>query len=190
MRSMLIPAAAAAAVFMPFVAQADGLGYSYVEGAYVSTHVDGVSNNADGFALAGSMQLPKHVFAFAGYADQSRSGIKDRNYNLGAGYAWSLAPKADLYGKLGYIRRENRWMGSSASANGLELGVGVRARVIEQLELEGSVNYADWSKGGDDTWFGLAGRWHFSNQLSAGLSAAFGDDAKTYGLNARWTFAH
>lgn len=177
---------------MPLVAAADGLSYSYVDAAYISTDVDNFDENVDGFALRASVELANRVFAFGGYTDQSTSilgsDLDVKGYNLGVGYAWPMSGTTDLYGKVGYVRAEADFAGLNANDDGYALGVGVRSRVVDQLELEGSINYTDLSDSGDDTTLGLGARWYFTQQFAVGVEGEFGNDARTYGIGVRWTF--
>ena len=73
MRFKFASALAASAAFVPFLAQAEGLSYSYLDAAYVNTDIDRFDEDVDGFALRGSYELTNNVFVFAGYADQGTS---------------------------------------------------------------------------------------------------------------------
>ena len=64
-----------------------------------------------------------------------------------------------------------------------------RARVAQEFELEGGLNYMDFSDSGDDTSVYAAGRWYFTPSFAAGLEAELGDDVTTYGIGVRWSFA-
>jgi hypothetical protein len=108
--------------------------------------------------------------------------------NLGVGYAWPIGPKADIYGKLGYVSAEVDAGGFDADDDGYLLGVGLRGRPADQLELEGAVNYTDLSDSGDTTSVGLAARWFFTEQFAVGVEGEFGEDANTYGVGVRWNF--
>jgi hypothetical protein len=188
MRFKILSALAAAAAFAPFMAQADGLSYSYVDLAYVNTDPDGSGEDVDGLGLRGSIEITEQVFLFAGYADQSGDGVDFETYNLGVGYAWPIAPRMDLYGKLGYVEAEADYRGFGGDDDGYLLAFGLRSRVTDQVELEGAVNYVDLSDSGDDTSLGLAARWYLTEQVALGLETAFSDDATTYGLGVRWHF--
>lgn len=193
MRFKFVSALAASAAFVPFLAQAEGLSWSYLEAAYVNTDVDGFNEEVDGFALRGSFEIVDNLFIFAGYADQGTSvggfDIDLKSYNAGLGYAWPIGQALDLYGKVGYVKAEvdTNFIGD-VDDDGYLLAVGLRGRAVEQLELEGSVNYVDLSDSGDDTTFDLGARWYFTPQFAVGLEGSFGDDANTYGLGARWSF--
>jgi hypothetical protein len=192
MRFKIISTLVAASALLPVMAQADGLSYSYLEGAYIDTDVDNFDKNVDGFALRGSYELTDRVFAFGGYTNQSTSIFGSKldlqTLRLGVGYAYPLAPTADLYGKIGYAHADANLPGPDLSDDGYTLGVGLRGRLAEKFELEGGVNYTDLNDSGDDTTVGIAARYFFTPQFAAGLEGEFGNDAKTYGVNVRWNF--
>lgn len=193
MRFKFVTALAASAACVPFLAQAEGISYSYLDAAYVNTDIDGFNKDVDGYALRGSFEVVDNLFLFAGYVDQGTTvfgtDIDLQSYNIGVGYAWPLSEALDLYGKLAYVNAEADVQGlGSADDDGYALGVGLRGRPVEQLELEGSVNYADFSDSGDDTTLGVSARWYFTKQFAVGIEGEFGDDADTYGLGVRWNF--
>ncbi len=192
-----LPAAlVAVATILPFAAHAEGPSYSYADLAYVTTDLDGVDEELDGFRLSGSVEVTDQVFLFGSYADQSAEvfgvDVDATQFWLGGGYAWSFSDSADIYGKLGYtsVEVEAESLGQSVSADddGLGLSVGLRGRVAQQFELEGALNYVDLSDSGDDTSLGVAGRWFFTEQFSAFAEGEFGDDVTSYGVGMRWTF--
>jgi len=192
MRFKILPALVATAAVLPVVAQADGLSYSYLEGAYINTDIDNFDRDVDGFALRGSFEVTDNVFLFGDYSDQSTS-IFNTDYGLqqlklGVGYAWPLDKNLDLYGKVGYVHAELDVPGRNPDDDGYLLAVGMRGRVLDALELEGSVNYIDLNDSGDDTSLGLAARYFFMPQFAVGLEGDFGDNADTYGVNVRWNF--
>jgi hypothetical protein len=192
MRFKFISALATTTALLPFLAQAEGLSYSYLDAAYVNTDIDQFDEEVDGFALRGSFEIAEQVFLFAGYANQSTevsgTDIDVEQMNLGAGYAWPIGPKADLYGKVGYVSAEAEAGGFDADDDGYLLGVGLRGRPADQFELEGAANYIDLSDSGDSTSFGLGARWFFTEQFAVGVEGEFGDDATTYGVGVRWNF--
>jgi hypothetical protein len=197
MRSKLLSAVIAASLGLASAANADDVSYSYADLAYITTDIDGVDEDLDGFGLRGSVEITDQVFLFGTYTDQSAdSGGADvdyTTYTLGGGYAWSLSDSADLYGKLGYVNAEVDVTvpglgGFSADDDGFLLGMGLRGRVSPQFELEGALNYWDYSEGGDDTSLGAAARWFFTDQFSAFAEGEFGDDVSTYGIGMRWNF--
>jgi hypothetical protein len=189
-----IAVAIAALSTLPLVAHAaDDLSYSYLDPAYVTTDIDNFDEEVDGFALRGSLEVTDQVFVFAGFSDQSTSLFGDdldfQTMNIGGGYVWPVSPRADLYGRLGYVEQEVEFAGFSADDDGFLLGMGLRSRVAGEFELEGAVNYVDLTDSGDATSLFAAGRWYFTQTFAAGLEAEVGDDATTYGLGVRWSFA-
>ena len=52
MRSKLLSAMVAASLALPLAAHADGATYSYADLAYVTTDLDGVDEDLDGFCAA------------------------------------------------------------------------------------------------------------------------------------------
>src|SRR4029453_2112662 len=108
MRSKLLSTMVAASLALPLAAAAaDNVNYSYADLAYVTTDIDGVDEELDGFALRGSFEVTEQAFLFGSYTDQTaESGGVDvdyTNFTLGGGYAWPLSDTTDLYGKLGYV---------------------------------------------------------------------------------------
>lgn len=189
MKLKIASALIASAALLPVAASAEGLSYSYLELAYVEADIDGVDEDADGFALAGSLEITDEVFMFANYGDLSVGPVDFETYSVGGGYAWSFSPKADLYGTLAYVKAEADLSGfGSADDDGYGIGVGIRSRVAEQFELEAAINYVDLSDSGDDTTLGLGARWYFVDQLALGFGVEFGDDADAYSLSLRWEF--
>lgn len=192
MRFKIVSSLIATAALVPAFAHADGFSYSYLEGAYVNTDIDNFDKDIDGFSLRGSFEITPNIFVFGNYTDQSTSifgtdaGLEQ--FQLGAGYAWPLGKNLDLYGKVGYAHAQLEVPGPNLDDDGYTLGVGMRGRPMEALELEGSVNYLDLNDSGDDTSLGVAARYFFTPQFAAGIEGNFGDDANTYGVNVRWSF--
>ena len=198
MRKSLLGLMAASLAMGPFVAaQAQDISYTYVELGYVTTDLDGVGKDLDGFVLRGSFEVADNFFLYARYLDQSVSvaGIDfdAQQYGIGGGFAWSFADNMDLYGRVGYTEVELDVSGGGSGGfdlddDGYELGVGIRARPLDLLELEGVVNYVDLSDSGDDTSYGVAARWFITDTFALGVEGEFADDADTYGVGFRLQF--
>ena len=174
----------------PLAAQAEDISYSYVDVGYVAVNFDDFSEDADGFLLRGSMEIAEQFFLFANYADVGVSGADEQDYAVGLGYAWPASEVMSVYGKLAYVRAEFDGFGFSFDDDGYSLAAGVRGRVAEQFELEGSITYADFGDLGDGTEVGLAARWYFTEAFALGLEGAFGDDATSYGVGFRWQWGN
>lgn len=181
----------------PLAAQAEGISYTYVDVGYVTTDLDAVSKDVDGFLLRGSLEIADNWFVYARYVDQSVSfsgvDVDVEQYAVGAGYAWSFRDNMDLYGRAGYVSAQadasgGGFGGYDIDDDGYEVGVGIRARPLDPFELEGSVNYVDLSDAGDDTAFGIAGRWFVTDNLALDVEGEFASDANSYGVGFRWAF--
>jgi Outer membrane protein beta-barrel domain len=192
MRNSILALLASSFAVVPLAAQAEGLSYSQLDAGYVVTDIDNFDDEADGFMLRGSYEFVENWFGYARYLDQSVDAfgfdVDLTQFSLGLGYALPLADTTDLYGKLGYTSVEADAGGASADDDGYELAIGLRSQPMEQLELEGSVNYIDLSDSGDDTSLGLAARWYLTQQLAVGLEGEFADDTTSYGIGVRWSF--
>jgi predicted porin len=152
--------------------------------------IDGLSKDADGFALRGSFELTENFFLFASYVDLSAKvagfNVDEKDYSVGAGYDWSMSDTMSLYGKVAWVRAEGDALGFSVDEDGFSLGVGIRAFVLDPLELEGAVTYADLGDFGDSTTLGLAARYYFTEQFAVGVEAGLSDDATSYGVGVRF----
>jgi hypothetical protein len=198
MRKSLLGLVVASLAVVPFVAaQAQDISYTYVDLGYVTTDLDGVDKDLDGFVLRGSFEVADNWFLYARYLDQSVevAGVDfdAQQYGIGGGFAWSFADNMDLYGRIGYTEVEldvsgGGFGGFGVDDDGYELGVGIRARPVDLLELEGVVNYVDLSDSGDDTSFGAAARWFITDVFALGVEGEFADDADTYGIGFRLQF--
>lgn len=182
---------AAALLMLPVAAHAeDKISYNYVDAAYARVNIDGISEDADGFLLGGSFELNDSFFLFAGYADLSLDAgsfdFDEKDYMVGAGYAWSINDKMDLYGKLAWVRAEGEALGFSVDEDGYSIGAGIRAFVLDPLELEGAVTYTDLGDFGDSTAVSLAARYWFTDNFAVGAQVGVSDDATTYGAGVRF----
>ena len=168
----------------------EGFNYSYLELGYVKSELDDYNVNGDGFALRGSYEFTKNVHAFAGYSDLGYDfGVDATTMELGAGYAWPVSSNMDLIGSASYLHAEVSAPGvGSADDSGLGLGVGVRGRVYNVVELTGGLQYVDFDKSGNDTTFTAGGRYYFTNRFAAGVDADFDDNGTTWMLGGRFSF--
>ena len=179
----------------PCFARAEGPSYSFVEAGCIVTDVDDFDEEFDGFSddsVARSNSSRAGTCA-AGYIDQSAEifgvDVDPTGFDVGVGYAFPLTDAiGSLRQSLATRKSRSKHSTSSVDDDGYELGVGLRASVMEQLELEGAVDYVDLSDSGDDTSFGVAARSYFMPQFALGIEGELGDDADSYGVSARWEF--
>ena len=194
----ILHAVIAASALLPISAQADDLIYTFWNAAYVRADFSPPASSElsdfrmDGFGLGGSVEVTDRVFVFGSYADvndmSAGSNLSERTYGVGAGYAWPLAESFDVVGRLGYIHADASDGYYKLSDDAYAIGAGLRGRVLDSIEFEGGVQYADFSRTGNTTNYIISAQWYFVDQLALSGSAAFGDNVTTYTLGFRGTW--
>ena len=191
MQRRILSGLAALAAALPLASHAETMNYSYAELGYVDTTLDGdgVDVDGDGFALRGSLAVHQNYFVFANYQDLSFDGGVDTTLlEVGGGGHWPLSDKVDIIGKVGITKAELDSGRFDADDDGFLLGARVRGVIAPKVELEAGFDYRDLDEAGDDTTLVFDGRYFFIENLAGGVTAAFGDDDKFFGLNLRYTF--
>ena len=194
MRYKILSVLAASAALAPFMAQAEGLSYTYAEAAWLQSDVNEFDEDLGGFGLKASWEIVDHVFVFGRYADQktdTRAGeFKFQPWDIGAGYAFPITETFDVYGTLSYsnIDADAPGIVANTSDDGYTLGVGGRTRLADKFELEGAVKYANFSDYGDNTSFEFAARWFFTEAFALGVEFTAGDEVDTFGAGVRYQF--
>ena len=172
-------------------ALAEGLNYNYVEAAYVDTEIDdsAFDVDGDGIALGGSVELGESIFLIAGYSAQEFDfGIDLDQWSVGVGGHIPISEKIDLVGSVSYVDAEVDTRFGNFDDSGYGLSVGVRARVADNVEVEGGVNYVDLDDVGDDTTFGVGARYYFTPEFALGAGVALGSDATGWSIGVRYEF--
>ena len=193
MRKILTVVAATAA-FVPFMAQAEGLSYTYAEAGWLQSDIDEFNEDLGGWGLRASWEIVDNFFVFGRYADQktdTRAGeFTFQPWDLGVGYAYPINDTLDVYGTVSYsnIDADAPSYVKNTSDDGYTLGLGARTRVIEKLELEGTVKYANFSDYGSNTSFEFAGRYFFTDAFALGLEYTAGSELDTFGAMLRYQF--
>jgi hypothetical protein len=185
LKSVLV---ASAIVLSPLAAQAEDLSYSYAEGGFAQLDIDGISDKLDGYYLRGSVGFADRFFVAADYLDVSKNGVDTQLYTVSFGGHLSLSDQVDLTGRAGYAGTEAGGYGFNASDDGYVVGAGLRARLAEHFELEGKVDYYDFSDSGGDTVVGVAARYFFTDQIAVGAEYQHFDGANLWGAGVRWSF--
>jgi hypothetical protein len=161
--------------------------YTYVEIGYDELDFDlgQFDGDSDGLTLSGSFELNDdwHVYTSYGTYNLDFGGDIDV-VTLGAGYVYPLKDDIDIYGRVLYIDQNADV--ASADEDGLGLQARIRARVTDEFELEGGLQYIDVVN--SDMSLQAMARYHFSENFSAGVNLTFGGDADGIGINARYSF--
>ncbi|MDX2411405.1 MAG: outer membrane beta-barrel protein [Woeseiaceae bacterium] len=175
------------------VAMADGLNYNYIQAAYQEVDIDlggGFDVDGDGFGIGGSAAINDDWFIFAGYSTFDFESVVDlSSLTIGGGYRAAASDKTDWFATLGYAQAEVDVQGfSSEDDGGYAVSVGLRSMVSENVELYGSLGYADLGGGADGTSI-AAGFWYsLSGNVALGLGVDFDDDVTAYGVGFRLYF--
>lgn len=190
----IFTAIAATAAFVPFMAQAEGLSYTYAEAGWLQSDVNEFDEDLGGWGLRASWEIVDNFFVFGRYADQktdtSAGEFTFQPWDIGVGYAYPITDTFDIYGTASYsnIDADAPYFVKNTSDDGYTLGLGARTRLIDKLELEGTVKYANFSDYGDNTSFEFAGRWFFTDAFALGLEFTAGDEVDTFGAAVRYQF--
>ena len=174
---------------LPLASHADPMSYSFVDLGYVETDIDGISSNADGFALRGSAGFAEHYFAFAEYSSQSLAGFDLDVTTVGLGGHYGLSDNLDLVGRAGWLNVDaSGGGGASASEDGYLVSAGLRGKLGDKIELDGSVIYSDLGGGnGDDTAVAVGGRYFFTDNFAVGAEYQQGNDSSTILAGVRFS---
>jgi hypothetical protein len=169
--------------------QSPQFNYTYVELGYEELDFDlgPVDVDGDGLKLSGSYEINDDWHVYASYGSYDLDfGIDIDEWTLGAGYVFPLKEDIDIYGRVLYIDQSADAGPASADDDGLGLQARIRARVTDELELEGGIQYVDVSD--TDTSLQAGARYHFSESFSAGIGITFAGDTDGMSINARYSF--
>lgn len=180
-KTAAIGAIAAALAFGAQQAAATDFSYNLVEGSYIS------GDDFSGFGVAGSMEFTPEFFGLASFdaLDADNSSADASLLSLGAGYSRAINNNLDIVATAALKRFK---VDGGGSDTGFGIGVGVRGRLLEQLELHGGLEYTDIVD--TDTTLQVGGRWYFNPQFAAGLDLTDNDFGSTLRFTVRWDFGN
>jgi outer membrane protein with beta-barrel domain len=170
----------------------DEVSYNFVEGGYVHSEFDDLDVDGNGLGVRGEVAFTKNVHGFASYSRTDFDfDITADQFEIGAGVNWSLAPKLDLVGQLGYVGINLDAPGVDGfDDSGIELRAQLRSRLSEMLELRGGLSYANLDETGDGTAGEIGARFYITKMFALGADATFDSDGTTWMLGARFDFNH
>jgi opacity protein-like surface antigen len=169
-------------------ASAEEFDYNWLGFGYGTIDFDDANVDGNALGIDGSFAFHPDFHAFASYAAADLDfGFDSTSFDLGVGYNTSLSDVVDAYARLSfeYLEFEGPGGGSNDD-NGYGFAVGMRFAATEQLELEGAIEYVDFSDFGDDTALVLGGLYSFTPQFAVGLFGEWGDDVSSYTLLGRF----
>jgi hypothetical protein len=190
MRKAIAAATLAALALVPPAFAQDGLSYNFLELGYANSEIDDLDVDGNGFGVRGSYGFTSNFHGFASYLDEEYDfDIGVSQFEVGAGFNTGLTPKIDFVGTLSFVNLSvDVPGGGNADDSGLALGVGLRGRVSEAFELRGEVKYAEFDDAGNDTTFGVGGRYYFTPMFALGADLGFNDDGTSWMLGGRFDF--
>ena len=196
MKYRLLAVLLAAAVVAP-VAEARELSYSYLEGGYARTNLDGFSD-PDGWLVGGSVALGSRFHLFGSYsqqdlrtdllldpqADPVRIDLDVDHWNIGFGYNHALGDRADLVLRLAYEKLDIELFDSEA----VSLEVGVRGLLGERFEGWAMAGYADAKHGSGDAYARLGAQYRFNRAWGLVADARISDGDSSVFFGPRFSF--
>jgi opacity protein-like surface antigen len=175
---------------LPLSVLAQDMNYTFVEAAYLNSDIDAgpLNVDGDGLGLRGSLLITDQVFLFGEYNsyDYDR-GIDLTSYSLGAGVRWGLKPELDLVADIGWVHAKlDRPFQRNISDDGIGLGIGLRSRVHDAIEVQAGIRYLDLDD--SDTFLTLGGRYYFTDSVAVGLGLSLNDDDTGWSIGIRAEF--
>jgi len=184
----------ASALLLPALSNAGDFSYDYLEAGYGRTEIDvgeGADDvDGDGLSIAGSLAVAPnwHLFTDLSTADLDFD-IDATTIRVGGGYNYPISERADLIARVSYVSVELDTPVGDLDEDGFGVGVGLRAEIAPNFELEGAIDYVDLGGGSDgDTSVSAEGRYFFTPAFAVGAGIEVGDDTKTYAITARYNF--
>src|SRR5690606_6857206 len=96
-------------------------------------------------------------------------------------------PELDLVGDIGWVHAElDRPALPDIDDDGFQLGVGLRSRVHDAIEVQAGIRYLDLDD--SDTFLTLAGRYYLTDNVAAGLGLRLNDDDTGWSVSLRAEF--
>lgn len=158
---------------LPFAASAaEGVSYTYIEGGYSATNLDGGAD-ADGWTIGGSGAIAPNFHVFGSYTGQEvddfatpfgrASGYDVDQWRLGLGYNHELNSSVDLLTRVAYEKFESDEFNAGnvvvagEDVDGWSVEAGVRAGFTPNIEGYALAGYEDYDHGIDGEFYGRLG---------------------------------
>ena len=189
-RASLLALSLLAALPLAATAQnASGLNYNYVEGGYVATNLDNDNGDvdADGFGGNASFALSDNFHVFGGYNTQEIDGfnVDVDQWQLGAGYNYEIAPKADLVTRIAY---EKLSADGGADVDGYSAEVGVRGALASKVEAYAMAGYQDFEQVDGDFYGRVGAQVKFNENWGVSGDVKFADGDTQWFVGPRFTW--
>ena len=169
-------------------ASAEEFDYNWLGFGYGTIDFDNTNLDGDQLGIDGSFAFHEDFHAFASYEVADLDfGFDSTSFNIGVGYNTELSDVVDAWARLSFEYLDFDGPGGGGNDdNGYGFGVGLRFAATPQVELNGAIEYVDFSDFGDDTALVLGGLYSFTPQFALGFLGKWGDDLTTYTLFGRF----
>ena len=171
----------------PLLAQS--LSYNYIQGSWARTELDAgpADVDGDGWGLLGSVEVGTMWHVFANFTQSSLDQNVDYDQTwIGGGLHTPLAPTMDLYLNLAYVNVEADGIADGLDDDGLGTALGLRMMLRPQIEVAGSISYADLGDAGESTGIDGEAWYYFNRNLAVGGGVGVADDLIRYGIAVRY----
>jgi hypothetical protein len=178
------------ALLLPSVGLAD-FAYTGVEVSYVDLDFSNGpgSLNGDGIRVTGTYEINNDFFAKGEFEDQNYdAGVDGSAYELGVGYRYPFSSSLDFVGTGSYVKQKVKVAGFGVDDDALAIGGGIRAQIMDALQVEAGLQYVNWDQGSSDTGVELRGRYYFKNNMAFSLEVDRTDSIDTLSLGFRAEF--
>ncbi|MBF6023101.1 diffusible signal factor-reguated Ax21 faimly protein [Lysobacter niastensis] len=190
---------------LPFAASAaEGVSYTYVEGGYAATNLDGGAD-ADGWTIGGSGAIAPNFHVFGSYTGQEVDGFATPfgrangydvdQWRLGLGYNHELNSQVDLLTRVAYEKFESDAFSvgneffAGEDVDGWSVEAGVRAALTPNFEGYALAGYEDYDHGIDGEFYGrLGAQVKFNQTWGISGDVKFVDSDTQYFIGPRVSF--
>ena len=187
----IIAGALVLALTAPAMAQTPS--YNYGQVSYQTVDLDddfGLNVDGDGFGIGGSFEVAPNWHIVGGYSSIGFDfGIDLNQLQFGGGYHTDISSTTSFFADLLWVQAEiDTGAFGSIDDDGLGISIGLRSNLSQLIELEGVISYVDLDDAGDNTAFGGAAWYKFTDTFALGLVANFDEDVVGYGIGGRFYF--
>ena len=190
-RALLGLALAAILPMSAHAADGSAVSYNYVEAGYINADFDG--DDADGFALQGSVGFAQNWYAAGMYRQVDDNGVTLDNTTINLGWHHALSDKADFFVDGGYARYEIDVDDfGNESFDGWNIGAGFRGMLSPTFEGWIKGQYVDVKDMDGEFGISAGAIWHFNETW--GLTGSyehtqvFDEDMDVWGVGIRASF--
>lgn len=156
----------------PGLLAAENFSYNQLQLEVNNTEISvGAADDDDaGYAVSGSVRLPRSFYLAGSYETAEVSGIDFTNYSAGIGAFAGVSEGVDLFAELAYVEEELDYNNLNLDDGGAGLTLGVRGMLTPFLETEARYRYADFgSNAGEMNSFHVSGMYKVTDMFGVGL---------------------